>query len=590
MRYLILFIYSLTALLPLAAQSSGKFGVQCPAVKVKAERLADMNLPRLGHTVLLLNGEPTVIGGHTTNFVPTPTLEYYKDGQWHLVPTAFTHDDGCTVELTTGKVLIVGGHEKNLGVGQSFEAELYDPATHTSEGFASLYTRRAKASALALDDGSAVIAGNWYHKDAIEIYDGKENFMPVKEVSIGRSTPHILRTAKDDAIIIGGSDTVGRQITLPVADRLRGEPYHVPLLETWQLFRGDKYWPSSHYFIGDETKGDYSYLLPITNDEGQMAIARVTNGDFSLLDTDVPIPKSFTWGKIHYCISFLADRQRQRAYLIGADSTLVTPCDTTRVFVIAIDYAHTPARLTFCYTDVLTDVDIAAPLLNDDGDLMLIGGVPKSSFFKPTAATWLIHLNPRSQAASFGHHSLRLPLWVWGVLLMALALAALWLVMRARRKGNDDSHETTALPASTPADGSTADSPLEENDNQPIADHQDDTHLIIRICQAIEENKLFLNPNLKVTVIASILGSNRTTVSNCINNQRGCSFPQLVNAYRVAYAQNLMRNQPDIKIADVWMAAGFSSEASFYRIFKTVAGITPKEWKSDQVSSPPTPQ
>ena len=157
-------------------------------------------------------------------------------------------------------------------------------------------------------------------------------------------------------------------------------------------------------------------------------------------------------------------------------------------------------------------------------------------------------------------------------------------------KGNDDSHETTALPASTPADGSTADSPLEENDNQPIADHQDDTHLIIRICQAIEENKLFLNPNLKVTVIASILGSNRTTVSNCINNQRGCSFPQLVNAYRVAYAQNLMRNQPDIKIADVWMAAGFSSEASFYRIFKTVAGITPKEWKSDQVSSPPTPQ
>ena len=130
MRYLLL-LYSLIVLLPLAAQQ-GSAGMQCPVVKVEAERLADMNVPRYGHTVLLLNGEPTAIGGHTTNFVPTPTLEYYKDGKWHLVPTAFNHDDGFAVELTTGKVLIAGGHSENLGVGQSFEAELYDPLTRTS--------------------------------------------------------------------------------------------------------------------------------------------------------------------------------------------------------------------------------------------------------------------------------------------------------------------------------------------------------------------------------------------------------------------------------------------------------------------------
>ena len=169
-------MYCLTVLLSLAAQSQGNGAVQCPVVKIEAERLADLNMPRYGHTVLLLNGEPTVIGGHTTNFVPTPTLEYYKDGKWHLVPTAFTHDDGCAVELSTGKVLIMGGHKENMGVGQSFEVELYDPLTRTSEGFASLDTKRAMLSALALDDGRAVIAGNWYHKDAIEIYDGKVSF------------------------------------------------------------------------------------------------------------------------------------------------------------------------------------------------------------------------------------------------------------------------------------------------------------------------------------------------------------------------------------------------------------------------------
>ena len=37
---------------------------------------------------------------------------------------------------------------------------------------------------------------------------------------------------------------------------------------------------------------DTEGLLLITNDEGQLAIARVTNGEFTLLPTDVHIPRS----------------------------------------------------------------------------------------------------------------------------------------------------------------------------------------------------------------------------------------------------------------------------------------------------------
>lgn len=136
--------------------------------------MSDLNVPRAGHSLLLVNGEPTAIGGHTSNFVPTATIEYYSDGKWHLVPSAFTHDNGFAVQLSSGKVLIGGGHERNLGIGQSFEVELYDPLTHTCEGFGSLDTKRAMASALALDGNRAVIAGNWHHDDAIEMYDGHD--------------------------------------------------------------------------------------------------------------------------------------------------------------------------------------------------------------------------------------------------------------------------------------------------------------------------------------------------------------------------------------------------------------------------------
>ena len=105
-----------------------------------------------------------------------------------------------------------------------------------------------------------------------------------------------------------------------------------------------------------------------------------------------------------------------------------------------------------------------------------------------------------------------------------------------------------------------------------------------RICHIMEEQRLYLNPNLKITDIVNALGSNRTTISNCINAQRDCTFPQFVNTYRVAYSQELMRNKPEIKIAEVWMAAGFSSESTFFRIFKSVTGMTPIAWRRDNTN------
>ena len=52
----------------------------CPIIKVAAERLPDLNIPRSGHSVFVANGEVTVVGGHTSGFVLTPTAEYFKDG------------------------------------------------------------------------------------------------------------------------------------------------------------------------------------------------------------------------------------------------------------------------------------------------------------------------------------------------------------------------------------------------------------------------------------------------------------------------------------------------------------------------------
>lgn len=100
---------------------------KCPLVKIKVNRLPDLHVPRAGHIMLDVNGEMMVASGHTTGFIPTTTAEYFSEGEWHLLQTVYAHDDGLCVKLKSGKVLLGGGHEKHLGIGQTFPVEMYDP-------------------------------------------------------------------------------------------------------------------------------------------------------------------------------------------------------------------------------------------------------------------------------------------------------------------------------------------------------------------------------------------------------------------------------------------------------------------------------
>ena len=94
----------------------------------------------------------------------------------------------------------------------------------------------------------------------------------------------------------------------------------------------------------------------------------------------------------------------------------------------------------------------------------------------------------------------------------------------------------------------------------------------------MEQERFFLQSGLKVADVAAALGTNTSYVTSCINTLRGCSFSQFVNGYRIAYAQQIMREHPDRKMTEVWIASGFANETSFFRTFRSVVGMTPKEW------------
>lgn len=508
---------------------------------MEAQRLPDMNMPRAGHNVFFASGELTVVGGHTSGFVMTPTAEYFSDGSWHLMPTVYQHDDGMAVVMDNGrKVLLAGGHDKNLGIGQSFEVEMYNRATHTFEGFGSLDRSRALSQGVELADGQVLIVGNHKDNDALELFDGKRSFREVKDVSVWRSSPYLLPINNDDVLAFGAVWQAGFH-PCDTVDRLNGEPFTVPLLQEWMPFLYDQNNHASESFIGDKTAGDYSYLIAAYNHDDEVTFIHIQDTVFSLLATTQAVPLVSEWGAIKYDRPAVTDRQAKRAYLVGNDTT-------GRVYVVTVEYDKQPAPLTLSVSDPLPDFGDATPVLTLDGDLVIAGGITNDNF-TPFASVWLLHTGtPKAVAAAEPHRN-----WIWlGVLCCVLLLVVVVAIIRhcernAVERGN------------------------------PKCDEESD-ELLTRIIELMETQRLYLNPELKVTDVANALGVHRNTISACINAQKGCSFNQFVNDYRLEQAKQLLRETPDLKISTISLESGFATEGTFFRVFKAATGMTPKEW------------
>ena len=546
--HIILLIIALMTTSKATADDVGN--AKCPIIKLEAERLPDMTVPRSGHSAFLANGEVTVVGGHTSGFVLTPTAEYFEDGKWHQLQTVYTHDGGISIVMKSGLVLLAGGFKDNLGIGQSFEVELYDPATHQSKGFGCLDQKRVAGAAVELDSGRVMITGNWYTNDDIEIFDGKTTLSHVRDVTQSRYLPHLFRTSDGDVLIVASYNNHGESIDTIVVDRLYGEPFRNELFDNWHPLHYDLAQHSDDSFIGDETKGEFRYLMPVENKDGQLAIIDVRDTIFTPLPTSAPIPMNSQWGDIKYITPVYADRQHQRGYIVGFDKT-------SHLYALCIDYARNPATLKLYHTDPLPEAGmLTIPVLTAEGNLMLTGGIgtEPNGNFSPKASVWLLRFNDDGSEATASTNG-----WLWGLLAAGLLLAFIVFFVLKRRKPQ----------------------PQQESEEPSEAVTKGDEQLMQRICHLMDEKQLYLQQGLKVSDIASALGINSRYVSDCVKAVRGCSLTQFVNEYRVEHAKRLLLERPEMKISTVAIESGFTNDKAMTRYFKEQTGMTPTEWKND---------
>ncbi len=97
------------------------------------------------------------------------------------------------------------------------------------------------------------------------------------------------------------------------------------------------------------------------------------------------------------------------------------------------------------------------------------------------------------------------------------------------------------------------------------------------------EDKIYNQSDLKITHVSSQLQTNRTYISNLINQEFSCSFSDFVNKYRFLEARKLLQDESfdNYSLHYISEVAGFGSLNTFIRIFKEHEGTTPGKFREN---------
>ena len=102
--------------------------------------------------------------------------------------------------------------------------------------------------------------------------------------------------------------------------------------------------------------------------------------------------------------------------------------------------------------------------------------------------------------------------------------------------------------------------------------------------RVVEQEKLYLDPDLKIQQVADKIEIPTHVLSEAINQELDITFQNLINQYRLEHVKQVLLSDEHSKLLDLAMEAGFGSKAAFNRAFKQTHGVSPSIWRAQQKS------
>ena len=106
------------------------------------------------------------------------------------------------------------------------------------------------------------------------------------------------------------------------------------------------------------------------------------------------------------------------------------------------------------------------------------------------------------------------------------------------------------------------------------------TQLFVELEKLMNEQHLYRKRELTKENVAEILQTNRTYLSQVINQQTGMSFTYYVNSYRIKEAVKILSDPGNtVLLKALAFDLGFSSINTFYSSFQTIVGMPPSTYR-----------
>lgn len=121
---------------------------------------------------------------------------------------------------------------------------------------------------------------------------------------------------------------------------------------------------------------------------------------------------------------------------------------------------------------------------------------------------------------------------------------------------------------------------------QTVLTDDEQVDLKLKLKSILEKEKLFLEQELTLSLLAESIGTSDKKLSNLLNHSLDVSFYDFINKYRVEEVKERLKSKESEKYTLLGIAytCGFNSKSSFYRAFKKETGCSPSSYKKEETS------
>lgn len=128
----------------------------------------------------------------------------------------------------------------------------------------------------------------------------------------------------------------------------------------------------------------------------------------------------------------------------------------------------------------------------------------------------------------------------------------------------------------------TNDFELEKTVEQQVKEKANTQKNLANALELWVKNKGFVEQNITIIVLSKQLGTNRTYLSNFINENYGANFNTWVNQLRIEEAKQFLKNE-ELPLHEIAERVGFTDLAHFSKTFKSITGNPPSAWRKNAV-------